>query len=188
MPALFVSENKIWKIPTLSLCLLLLSALLVACGGTADTNFDLYVPTSLTAVPSIASDADFRAKVLLPARASEIVEQDVTVYKTAQSLADLQTSYNTEMVKRGWINVSPSILKSDELGNNGLVLAFEKPLADPSKKRVVGIILLGPEAKADLLSTYRANDTLPKDQNVVIAIQGGTAPLPSASPVPTTTK
>lgn len=166
--------------------MLLLSALLVACGGTPDTNYDLYVPTSLTAVPDVSNNADFRAKVLLPDRSNEIVGQDVTVYRTGQSLADLQTSYNTEMVKRGWTNVSPTILKSDELGNNGLVLAFEKPLPDASKKRVVGVILLGPEVTNKLLDTYRTNGTLPKDQNVVIAIQGGTAAIPSASPAPTT--
>ena len=187
MPAFFVSEKKIWKIPALGLCMLLLAALLAACGGTPDTNYDLYVPTSLTAVPDIANNADFRASLLLPNRATEIVQQDLNVYRTAQSLADLQSNYNSEMVKKGWTNASPSILKSDELGSNGLVLAFEKPLTDPSKKRVVGIILLGPEVKNTYLDTYRANGTLPKDQNVVIAIQGGTAPLPTPA-APTTTK
>jgi len=46
--------------------------------------------------------------------------------------------------------------------------------------------LLGPEVKNQYLDTYRANGTLPKDQNVVIAIQGGTAPVPTAGPAPTT--
>jgi hypothetical protein len=185
MPAFFVSQNKIWKLPAIGLCMLLLSALLVACGGTPDTNFELFVPTSVTAVPEVSSDATFRDKVLLPNRGTEIVGQDVTVYRTAQSLADLQNTYNTEMTKRGWTNTSASILKSDELGNNGVVLAFEKPLADASKKRVIGIILLGPEAKSTILDPYRASGTLPKDQNVVIAVQGGTAPVPAAEATPT---
>jgi hypothetical protein len=170
--------------------MLLLSAMLVACGGAPDTDYSLFTPQSLTAVPEVASNPDFRNAVLLPSR-SDIVEQDVSVYKTSQSLADLQTSYTTEMTKRGWTNASASILKSDDLGSNGVVLSFEKPLTDPSKKRVVGVILLGPDAKAAVLDTYRANGTLPKDQNVVIAIQGGTAPLPSATnaaPAATPTK
>lgn len=188
MPAFFVSQNKIWKIPALGLCMLLLSALLVACGGTPDTNFDLFVPTSLTAVPDVANNPDFRAKVLLPDRANDIIGQDVSVYRTGQSLADLQNTYNTEMSKRGWTNASASILKSDALGNNGVVLAYEKPLPDASKKRVIGIILLGPEVKQDVLDQYRTNGTLPKDQNVVIAVQGGTGPLPTAGPATTPTK
>lgn len=184
MPA--VSNKKIWKLPALGLCMLLVSALLVACGGTPDTNYDLYQPASLTAVPQVASNADFRNTVLLPNRA-DIIQQDVSVYKTSQSLADLQTSYSTEMPKLGWTNVSASILKSDALGSNGVVLAFEKALPDPSKKRVVGVILLGPDAKASVLDNFRANGTLPKDQNVVIAIQGGTGPLPTANAGPTVT-
>jgi len=184
MPA--VSNKKIWKLPALGLCMLLLSALLVACGGTPDTDYSLYAPSSLTAVPEVANNTDFKNAVLLPSR-TDIVEQDVNVYKTSQSLADLQTSYNSEMTKRGWTNVSTSILKSDDLGSNGVVLAFEKPLTDPSKKRVVGVILLGPDAQASWLTTFRSNGTLPKDQNVVIAIQGGTAPLPSANAAPTAT-
>ncbi len=184
MPA--VSNKIIWKLPALALCMLLMSALLVACGGTPDTDYSLYTPQSLTPVPEVASNNDFRNAVLLPNRA-DIFQQDVTVYKTSQSLADLQTTYTTEMTKRGWANASPTILKSDELGNNGIVLAFEKPLTDPSKKRVIGIILLGPDAKAPVLDTFRANGTLPKDQNVVIAIQGGTAPLPTANSAPAAT-
>lgn len=184
MPA--VSNKKIWKLPALGLCMLLLAALLVACGGTPDTDYSLYTPASLTAVPEVASNANFKNTVLLPSR-TDIVEQDVTVYKTSQSLADLQATYNSEMTKRGWTNVSTSILKSDDLGSNGVVLSFEKPLTDPSKKRVVGLILLGPDAKATVLDTFRANGTLPKDQNVVIAIQGGTAPLPAANAAPTAT-
>ena len=184
MPA--VTNKKYLKFTALGLGMLILSALLVACGGTADTNYDLFVPSSLTAVPAAASNNDFRNAVLLPNR-TDIVEQNVNVYKTSQSLADLQTSYNTEMTKRGWTNVSTSILKSDEPGNNGVVLAFDKALPDASKKRVVGVILLGPDAKATWLTTFRDNGTLPKDQNVVIAIEGGTAPIPTPNAAPTAT-
>jgi hypothetical protein len=187
MPASFVTQTKtkIWKIPALGLCVVLLAALLTACGGTTDTNYDLFVPNSVTPVDAVANDNDFKSKVLLPGRANEILDQQVTVYKTGLALADLQSSYTTEMVKRGWANVSASILKNDELGQQGLVMAFEKPLPDPSKKRVVGIILLSPEVKNPLLDPYRTNGTLPKDQNVVIAIEGGTGAVPSPAPAGT---
>lgn len=184
MPA--VTNKKMWKLTALGLGMLILSALLVACGGTADTNYDLYVPSSLTPVPDAANNTDFKNAVLLPNR-NDIVEQSVNVYKTSQGLADLQTSYTSEMTKRGWTNVTTSVLKSDELGNNGVVLAFEKALSDPSKKRVVGVILLGPDAQANWLTTFRNNGTLPKDQNVVIAIEGGTAPMPTPNAGPTAT-
>ncbi|MDB5078163.1 MAG: hypothetical protein JWP00_87 [Chloroflexi bacterium] len=184
MPALFVNESKIWKIPALGLCALLLSALLVACGGTPDTNYTLYEPTSLTAVPEVASNPDFRNAVLSPKRTNEIVEQDIKVYRSGQALADLQSSYTSEMTKRGWLNVTPSILRNDELGQKGVVMAFEKPLPDASKKRIIGIILLSPDVNNPMLDTYRANGTLPKDQNVVIAVQGGTGPVPAPNTNP----
>jgi len=180
------SIKKIWKLSALGLGMLLLSALLVACGGPADTDYSLYTPASLQPVTAADNNTDFKNAVLLPNRA-DIVDQSATVYQTTQNLADLQNTYSTEMTKRGWTNVSTSILKSDDLGSNGVVLAFEKTLPDPSKKRVVGIILLGPDADAKFLSSYRTDGTINKGSNVVIAIQGGTAPVPTPNAAPTAT-
>lgn len=181
-----VSNKKIWRLPGLGLALLLMSALLVGCGGTADTDYSLFLPSSLTAVTTADKNTEFTNAVLLTSR-TDIVEQSVNVYQTTQSLADLQNTYNTEMTKRGWTNASTSILKSDELGSNGIVLAFEKALPDASKKRVIGLILLGPDANAKLLSAYRTDGTISKGSNIVIAIQGGTAPVPTAGAAATAT-
>lgn len=168
---------------SLGICLIILAALLAACGNEAAGNNDFSTPTldGLTLQPTITNDATVREKLLSPTKAT-IVGQDLKVYTTTRDLTALKQAYRDEMVtKRGWLDVSANIVNNSELGTKGSIVSFEKYVGgDTNKKHVFGIIILAPDATNNILDTYRSNGTIPiKDSNnnpvnVVITIQGAT--------------
>ncbi len=154
--------------------LMLLAGILAACGDSVATNNDFSVPVinGLEERPVIGSDAGFRSKILLPNK-PELVGQETKVFITNRALPDVRQAYKDEMVKRGWVDVSQSILGSTELGAKGGVEAFEKYVGgDTNKKQVFGVIVLSPDATGNLLDGFRGNGTIPPGSNVVINIQG----------------
>ncbi len=168
----------------ISLGLALLALSLAACGGETPANADLTVPvvTGLTEVPAVSNDPALRSKLLRPDK-PEVTGQDLKVYTTSRSLADIQEVYKVEMGKRSWLDVSSTIIGSGELGNQGIVHTFEKSLGgDPKNKQAVGIISLSPEEKNPLIDQYRISNAIPKDSNVILIITGAyntNAPTPS---------
>ena len=160
---------------SLGICLVILAALLAACGNEAAGNNDFSTPTldGLTLQSTITNDANVRNKLLSPAK-TNIVGQDLKVYTTTRDLNSLKQAYHDEMVtKRGWLDVSANIVNNTELGTKGSIESFEKYIGgDTNKKHVFGVIFLTPDATNNILDTFRANGTIPANSNVVITIQG----------------
>jgi hypothetical protein len=168
---------------SLGICLIILAALLAACGNETAGNNDFTTPTldGLTLQPGITNDPTVRDKLLSPTKTT-IVGQDLKVYTTTTDITTLKQTYRDELVtKRGWLDVSANIVNNSELGTKGSIESFEKYVGgDTNKKHVFGVILLTPDATNNILDTYRASGTIPskdssgKAVNVVITIQGAT--------------
>jgi hypothetical protein len=162
---------------SLGICLIILAALLAACGNEATGNNDFTTPTldGLTLQSTITNDANVRNTLLSPAK-TNIVGQDLKVYTTTRDLTSLKQAYRDELVtKRGWLDVTANIVNNNELGSKGSIESFEKYVGgDTNKKHVFGIIILTPDATNNVLDTFRSNGTIPAKSNVVITVQGAT--------------
>lgn len=175
---------NVWKKCGLALVLVLLAGLLVACGSSEATNnnFDVPALTGLEDVPSASTNSELQNKLLNP-KSTTITQQELKVYSVAnRALADLQKSYQEEMLRRGWIEVSPNVVGREELGNQGLVMAFEKYQdGDQTRKHVAGLIMLSPDLKNALADTIRQTGQVQTGRTVVVVVKGASG---IATPTP----
>lgn len=175
---------SLWKKGGLWLAVILLATLLTACGDGAGTNNNFEVPalTGLEEAPLASTSSDLQSK-LLNQKSTIITNQELKIYSVAnRTLADLQKSYEEEMIRRGWINVSANVVGNAELGSQGLVLAFEKyENGDQSKKHVAGLIMLGPDVKSAIANNIRQTGAIDPTKTVVVLVRGASG---IATPTP----
>ncbi len=165
-------------------CLLALSILLAACGGTSatDTDFSVYVPNGLQPLGNVSGDV---TNQLLDSTKTNIANQQLQVYSSDQSVADLEKAYLDEMVnKRHWTDTTAGVLGNQELAGAGTVQAFEKVEGgDANKKRVVGVVLLSPAVKdpKGLISKLRTDNGIDQNKQLILIVQGATGQPASPS-------